>query len=119
MLPFLILQCNLIKNDLDKIEMNEIKIVVLVLRYSQLALASPLSPPLPPPNARPMYLAFHIPPSPPSLRMQVQGVFVDWPVDRQPAAWLASRLLGWLAGLLAVLPESQPGEAVIFQEVIE
>ena len=51
--------------------------------------------------------------------MQVQGVLVDWPVDRRSAGWLASRLLGWLAGLLAVLPKSQPGEAVIFQEVNE
>ena len=51
--------------------------------------------------------------------MQVQGVLVDWPVDRRPAGWLASQLLGWLAGLLAVLPKSQPGEAVIFQEVNE
>ena len=61
-----------------------------------------------------MYLAFHIPPSPAPPRMQVQGALVDWPVDRRSAGWLASRLPGWLAGLLAVLPKLQPDEAVIF-----
>ena len=67
---------------------------------------------VPTPSPNPQTDPANLPP--PHPRMQVQGVLVDWPVDRQSAGWLASRLLGWLVGLLAVLPKSQPGEAVIF-----